>query len=561
MTRALSCFLILVCLLGSTAFAEGRHVIFVDNSRTEEGNGTVDRPFRRLASAQSDSRAGDVIYVAEGSAPYEEGIALKRGQILAGAAYGLENFRAEHIEFDAPVVGAVQGPGPTIHGTISAAGDNVVAGCTIATERVAGLFASQIAGPLSIRQVWFRPSKDSFALSINEADFPVTIAGGGMIAQAAGNAISISGGSGAVTFEHFPMSGDAGSLVFIGNRSGTVKFTLGSTIRMASTARDAIVITNLKGSAVFDDAVQITSQGGRGLVITDSDKVVWSAATSRIAATNAAAIDIRDSNVDIVLDGVSADGVPPGRLAEGIAANKLRGRLIVGGGTIHNAQAYGIRVEQSSGVRMSHMKVLDTAGVGKLKCPDDLDNQANVVCRAGLFVRHVSKSAFEDITIDRAQQVGLNANNINDVTFTDLKVPNSGILLQEAVGPVAFRGCEIADVVMEQKFNAAQVAFERCTLSGLVRAQISGSSRLQLDIRDLRFNGAPRRLLDVRAVGSSRTTISMPGAYVVAPAMTEPVVSVEARDAADVCVDLSSSHLETGGKAVATIGKVRGTCP
>ena len=546
MTRALSYFVIVVCLIGSTAFAEGRHVIFVDNSRTEEGVGTVDRPFRRLAPAQSDSHAGDVIYVAEGSGPYEEGIALKRGQILAGAAYGLENLRAEHIDFDAPVVGAVQGPGPTIHGTVIAAGDNIVAGCTIATERVAGLVAPHIVGPLSIRQVWFRPSRDSLALSIDEANFPVAIIGGGMISQG-GNGVAISGGAAAVTFEHFPMSGDAGNVIFIGNRSGGVKFTAGSTIRMASAARDAIVISSLKGSAVFDDAIQITSQGGRGLVITDSDKVVWSSATSRIASTNAAALEIRASSVDIVLDEVSADGVPPGRLVEGITANKLRGRLTVGRGTIHNAQAYGIRVEQSSGVRMAHMQILDTAGVGKLKCPDDLDNQASVVCRAGLFVRHVSKSAFEDIIIDRAQQVGLNANNINDVTFSDVKVPNSGVLLQEMIGSVAFHMSSVADVVIEQKFNQGSVVFDRCTFAGPLRARVRGTGRLQLAVNDLRrADAAPvsPHLVELSASDSSRAYLSLHGAYVVAPSVRDALISVDVANSSEACVDVTGNHLE-----------------
>ncbi len=133
-------FTLVVLFLCAPAFAAGRRVIFVDNSRSAEGAGTRDQPYRRLALAQSFSSIGDVIYVAEGS--YDEGITLKKGQLLIGAAYGLESIRVDlKIELDAPIVAAVQGPGPSIHGTITMVGDNVVAGLTSVVEKTTGLVA------------------------------------------------------------------------------------------------------------------------------------------------------------------------------------------------------------------------------------------------------------------------------------------------------------------------------------------------------------------------------------------------------------------------------------
>src|SRR6266852_3784613 len=244
-------------------------VIFVDNSRAEEGSGSFEHPFKRLPAAQAASGFGDVIYVAEGNAPYVEGIELKRGQMLVGSAYGLEALRADlKVQLDAPIVAAVQGPGPIINGTINAAGDNFVAGCTIATDRAAGFVAQSPQGKLSIRNVWFRPSGDAFAIAIQEAIAPVSISGGGIIATARGSGIAIYGGSAAVTIEHFPMSGEFGSAVYLANRTrGSVRFSGGSPIKVADAAHDVITVTNVAAPVAFDDRLDINTHGGRGLVI------------------------------------------------------------------------------------------------------------------------------------------------------------------------------------------------------------------------------------------------------------------------------------------------------
>src|SRR6185436_17851757 len=132
-------------------------------------SGTREHPYRKLKSAQSFSGIGDVIYVAEGSGPYEESINLQKGQMLTGAAFGLEAVRTEmKIELDAPIVAAVRGPGPAIHGAITATGDNVVAGLTSVADKNAGLVASMPDGALTVRDVWFRPSHDSFAIVLQE---------------------------------------------------------------------------------------------------------------------------------------------------------------------------------------------------------------------------------------------------------------------------------------------------------------------------------------------------------------------------------------------------------
>src|SRR6266550_1421683 len=155
--------------ISASAQAAGRRVVYVDNSRSEEGDGSADHPFKRLASAERHSLPSDIIYVAETPAPYQDGIALKQGQMLIGSAYGLEAERADfHIEIDAPIIAAIRGPGPAITGTVQLSGDNLVAGCTIITRQMPGIASTSATGPLTIRNVWFRPSRESIGIAIDD---------------------------------------------------------------------------------------------------------------------------------------------------------------------------------------------------------------------------------------------------------------------------------------------------------------------------------------------------------------------------------------------------------
>ena len=587
MTARAARFAFLLFLLSMPLAAAGRHVVFVDNSRTEEGAGTYDHPFRKLASAQASSAIGDVIYVAEGSSPYDESITLKKSQMLIGAAYGLEAVRVDlKVELDAPIVAAVQGPGPAIRGTVSMTGDNVVAGITSVTDRAAGLVASAPEGPLTIRNVWFRPSRAGYAMALQETRGAVTVAGGGIIAAEGGSGITIYGGAGNVSFEHFPISGDFGSVIALSGRSaGTIKFGKSSPIKVSDAVRDAIVISRVVGDVVFDEPLSVVTHGGRGLVIENSKKVVV-AAGSKIATTNAAAVNIFNSTVDVQLDRVDAAALPPGRLAEGIGINAMHGRFVVAnGGTIRDAQAYGIRVEQSDAVKIAKVEIVESGAVaGKLQCPADLGASADVVCRGGLFLRHVKGAAFENVVVDGGSKNGLVANNVGDLTFKQLELRRSGALLQELSGTLAFSGCKIADgggVTIEQRFNRARLSFDHCTFASpnepqntpfLLRVLTNGFSALEVtltysELHDNVGGGIELRATDTstltlsvadsvvqrlggpalsgRAEKGSHAAVTMHGTRVTTPAVQGATVQLVAADGATLCADLTGNELSS----------------
>jgi hypothetical protein len=579
-------FAVVLLFICTSAFAAGRRVIFVDAARAEDGDGSYDRPFRRLAVAQSVSGSGDVIYVAEGT--YDESVALKRGQLLIGAAYGLEAVRVDlKIELNAPIVAAVRGPGPTIHGTITMAGDNVVAGLTSVADRKsgAGLVASSPDGTLTVRQVWFRPSQNAFAIALQDTHGAVSISGGGIIASERGSGITIAGGSGNVSVERFPISGDFGNVISLSGRSaGTIKFGKSSPIKIDDAARDAIFISRVTGDVIFDEPLSVVTHGGRGLVIENSKKVSV-AAGSKISATNAAAVSIFNSTVDVQLENASAAALLPGRLPEGIGINGMHGRFVVNGGAIHDAEAYGIRVEQSDPVKIANVEILESGVVaGKLRCPEDLGASADVVCRGGLFLRHVKGASFENVVVDGGSKNGLVANNVGDLTFRQLDLRRSGALLQELTGTVAFNICKAADgggVAVEQRFNRARLTFDHCTFAApnqpqntpyLLRLRANGfaaldvamtfcelhdnvgggielragdTSALSLSVADSVIERLGGPALDGLAEKGSHAAVTMHGTRVTTPAVQGATVRLVATDSATLCADLAGNELSS----------------
>jgi len=560
--------------------ALARSVVFVDNARPQQGDGNAETPFTTLAAAQRASRPNDIIFVAEGMGPYEGGISLQRGQMLIGSAYGLDALRVElRVESIVPSTPAVKGPGPSIQGSVIAPGDNMIAGCTILADRVAGLVAAAPQGKVTVRNVWFRSSRDAYAIVLQDADQTVEITGGGISMSSRGSGLSIYGGRAPTLIHHCPISGAGGTAVAVNARlGGDVTFDQGSSIKLDDSAREAIAIINVKGVVTFADPIDVVTHGGRGLVIIGAQKVVVGAALSRIASVNAAAIEIRDSDVDMTFERVSAVAELPGRLLEGIGVDKLRGRLVIAGGEIRDAQQYGIRVEQSAGVSLTGMTVSSHAAAGPC-----VETPTNLLCHTAVYLRHVHGSAFEKLTLESASSPALNGNNIEDVRFTGIEIRGGGVLLEEMKGKIAFDHCSVTDgdVVIDQRFNTAQVILDTMPIAApqkptaspfLLRAKTSGTARLDIIVRNSELHdivgGAVRlesggdsvltftfsdslaqhlggRLLEATARQSSRMTIAVRRARIIAPGERKALILVDAADNASACADLVDNQLIT----------------
>lgn len=615
MTRAsIAAFVLGLSLLPASASAA--RVIFVDNRAAAPGQGSQQMPFATLALAAGSSGFGDVIYVAESPEPYADSIVLKKGQILAGSAFGLDDLRTEfHIDTGVQVP-AIRGPGPAIHGTISASGDNVIAGCTIVAEAMTGIVASNAFGTLTVRDVYFKTSRGGFAIFLQDQHGKVTITGGAVNATLLGSGLGFVGGEGEIVIDRCAISGEFNTAVrIIGRRLGAITFRRGSKLRIADAGDDAIVLRDLERSApvVFEDVVTVRGRR-RGLVASNVGKLTLGGA-STLSTTNAAALDVRDSGVELSLESVSAEGVAPGTLDEGIVLDRVHGHVAITGidgkagtgGAILHARSNGIRITQSSNVRVAGIRLTDS-GVNVpakgVRCAGAFDVNSTAVCRAALYLRHVTDSAFENIVVDGGGAMGINANNLRDVTFSGLDIHRagdetfeSGVLLQEVGGTITFSASTFADnagseILVEQRFNDGRLVFDRCTLSApqrpevakqLLAIQVFGAAKLDVAVRnsvmrdgigsaieassaesgslalsvlDTTLQHFGQGVIAAAAKQAAHLAVVIHGSQFAAPAVRDRAwVDLAGADTAAVCVDVSGNRfVSSEGPAINLAG-------
>jgi len=586
--------------------------VFVDNRAVAPGQGTRQWPFAALASAASSSAQGDVIYVAESGAPYTDSIVLKKGQILAGSAFGLDAVRIElHIE-PGESIPAVQGPGPEIRGTITTSGDNVIAGCILVAAAMPGINGYNVTGTLDVRNVWFKTSKGGFAVFLQDQHGNVSISGGSVEATQQGSGLGIAGGEGTISVDRCPISGDfTNALRIIKRRLGAITFRRGTKLRVEGAGDDAIVLRDLDRDAplIFEDVVNVRGRR-RGLVISNVAKLTLGGA-STLSTTNGAALDVRDSGVELSFESVSAAGVAPGTLDEGIVLDRVHGHVTItgvegkvgSGGAILHARSNGIRVAQTSNVRIAGITLTDSGVLTPAKgarCAGTFDVNSTAVCRAALYLRHVTDSTFENIVVDGGGAMGINANNIRDVTFSGLDVRRagdetfeSGALLQEIGGTVTFNRSTFADnagseMLVEQRFNNGTLVLDRCTLSAPQRPEIAkqvleiqsfgaahvsvavrnsdlrdsiGSaidataaenSTLTLSVIDTTMQHFGDRIIAAAARQSSHLGVTIHGSQFAAPAVRERAwIEISGSDVATICADVAANRFTAPeGKAI-----------
>jgi len=590
-------------MLAMAGAAAGASVAFVDNRAAPGGTGSRERPF---AAISQGAQAGEIIYVAESDKPYEESVTLKKGQMLIGSAFGLDTLRAEmHVEFEGTGVPAMQGPGPSIRGTIAASGDNVIAGCTMLAEGPSAIVSGGAVGALTIRNVYFKTSRGAFAIYLQAQQGNVNVSGGAIEATNGGGGIALDNGYGNVAIDRVPISGDFNTALRIqGLRSGTVTIRRGSKIHVRDAFNDAIVITGVERGAavVFEETIEVRGRR-RGVVIDKSAKVVIGGA-SILNTANGSALEVHDSGVDLSFESVSAQGLAPGTLDEGIILDRVHGKVSITGlegkigtgGAILHARGNGIRIDHADHVRMAGLTLTDS-GVNKPvrggRCAGNFEVNSTAICRAALYLRHVTDSTFENIVIDGGSAMGINANNIRDVTFGGLDVHRagdetfeSGVLLQEVGGTITFSRSSFADnagseMLIEQRFNNGKIVLDRCVLSATGRPEVAphllelrsfgnakvdvelrtadlhdnlGSafdaaaaegSSLSIDTRDSSLQHFGHGIMTVAAKQSGNARITLRGNTIVALASDRAWIDAAASDAAGICADIAANRFSS----------------
>jgi len=488
-----------------------------------------------------------------------------------------------------PPTPAAQGPGPLIRGSVGLSGDNVVAGVTVETSVPAAIHAISPAGPISVLSTYIRTSSGALGVWLNANDFPATFRGGGITANGGGG-VTMHIGRGEVIFDGFDIGGTFTTVLDVRNRMGPVVFRGRAAIDATAASQPAVTIADCAGRVDFDVPLRITANA-RGLWIVKSS-VKIGAPSSRLATTNATALEIRDSAVEAAFADVSSTGGD-----RGIVVDKLRGSLAIAGGTIRDARVYGITISQSSGIRLSKMNLIDDGSGDRSKCDDAIEANTNLRCGAALHLRHVSRSEFEDITVTGGKQIGLNANNLEDVSFSGLEIRGTGdepgeaaVVIDEVKGTVKFARCTFEDsaggaVIVAQQFNSAAITFDICTFGALARPaaaehlivfRTSGSGRLDAAVRysrlhdnaasavraegrdgsainvviaDSNLHGFGGSAIEVAARDQSRAALTLRGTTIATHSSTLPAVDVSAAATASACAGLTGNQISTGGAA------------
>lgn len=590
----------LALIILAVAGAAGASVVFVDNRAPAGGDGSREQPFSTIAQGV---RGGTIVYVAESETPYNENVVLQKDQMLIGSAFGLDALQSDlHVNPGVTGVPAMKGPGPAIHGTISVTGNNVIAGFTLFAEGWSAIAGNGAIGALTMRDVYIKSSRAGFAIYLQEQQGKIDIAGGSIEAAQGGSGIGLDGGYGDVVIDRFPISGDFTTAVRVRNRrSGAVTFKRGSKVRVRDSFDDAVVIAAIPrpGAVRFEDAIEVRGRR-RGLVINGVANLAIAGA-SNLSTANGAALDVRDSGVELSFEAVSAEGIAPGTLDEGIILDRVHGHVAITGiggrigtgGAIAHARGNGIRIAQTSNVRMAGITLTDS-GVNKpargVHCAGNFDVNSTAVCHAALYLRHVSDAAFENIVIDGGSAMGINANNIRNVTFGGVDVHRagdetfeSGVLVQEASGTITFSRSSFADnagseMLIEQRFNSGKIALERCTfaatgrpevaphlleirtsgngsadvqlrngdlrdnLGAAIEATASESSSLAIDIVDSSIQHFGHGVVSLASRQSAKSQITMQRNTVVVQTSDRPLVGVSASDSAGVCADISANR-------------------
>ena len=379
-----------------------RAAVTDDSIRIPEGS--EDDPWNSVASAQS---AGADIIVLESGPVTTESIVLADGQILVGNGASFQVEDATYGLLDLPGVNGSSNNTPALPPRLTiASGNGIVlgnnsriAGLTLEAPNGIGILADGATG-FSVSDVTIKNAIGN-GIEVRNAGrgsfSGVRIEGGNQdgifisqandvlgfedvyISNVDGNGINITGGYGTVTFK--------GDLKLEGNKTSGVRVSgLETTTQTddqgtVDTADD--IITNIIGSVYVENMninapanargvhlenndgfvsfanLDVTSSGSTALFVNNSGRLLIN--DGNLNSTNAAAIEIEETEIDIFLKSVSVDGGPLG-----IGLKQAKGRLFIlgdqlnntafSGGTIQNTDV-AFRTESSGSLATQLMKL------------------------------------------------------------------------------------------------------------------------------------------------------------------------------------------------------------
>jgi hypothetical protein len=450
--------LVLLLTLASAVIASAQpRLWFVDNARPN-GDGSQSAPFATIGAAIAAAAAGDVIYVHRGTTPYREQVQLGERQMLAG--HGLDisaTLKERGIALPAglpdlhaaPVLEGGEGDALTL------ASGSVVAGLRVRTSSGRSLVATSVQGDVAVRDT--------------------------ILETASGIAVFIDGGNAKLDVARSPITATTGAALAVRNRTGgTLSFHDGSTITVSAGARDAFVLENNQSEATFADAVRVTTNGARALVIRNSARVALSSQDSTVATTKATAIDIANTTIAIFLRSATVDGAG-GEVKYGIALESAPGTFRIAGGSVRNVSARGISIVKSSGVTLQNLVLEDNATAAKATPPcATLTSDKTLDCAAAIYLAAATDVSISKTKIDDTGHTAIFGDGVANLTLDGVTIEDAGD--EPGEHGIAIRNLSGRSVLFDSTIKDS-------SSRQLYIANQSGEGTLE--IRKTRFDGGP----------------------------------------------------------------------
>ena len=309
-------------------------------------------------------------------------------------------------------------------------------------------------------------------VEINGSDNNVTISGGaiGNTDDPTGDAVNITGGTGAVSVAAAITkttagnvvevnNHDAGNVTFSGNLSatgsvdsgilvtgsngGTIAFT-GQTIDISTGANAGVSLTSNTGGTINfapaggGNGLDIVTTSGAGFTATGGGTVSVTGAGNTIISTTGTALSIQNTTIgssNVVFQSISANGG-----AKGISLNSTGssgGLSVTGtgttdgsGGTIQNISGRGIELINTNNVSLENMN-LTNVGTGSAGGFLSVDG-SNLNDNAAIHAANVVGLSLDNLHLNGGGVHGINGNNVTNFTLANSTVENFGDQVEES---------------------------------------------------------------------------------------------------------------------------------
>ncbi|WP_232375596.1 hypothetical protein [Mesorhizobium comanense] len=331
------------------------------------------------------------------------------------------------------------------------------------------------------------PTNNDVSATINLNNVDITNPGG--------NVVNIQGmGGGSVNFDaNSSINRNDGGLgiVVTSNAGGTINFG-GSTKTLSTGTNNAVDLTNNGGATInfTNGGLAITTSSGTGFNATGGGTVTVQGTGNTITSTTGTALNVVNTTIGgsgLTFQSISSNGAANGIVLNNTGLAAGNGGLTVtgtgttagSGGTIQNA-VQGALFTSTKNLSLSNMNFTNAnSGNGTV---NNIDGPTfNSAAQAAINMSSVSTASFTNLNLNGGVQVGINGQNVSNLTIANSTVTGFGDQVGE--GNVKLWNLSGTSAVTNSTFgfvpgdtSAGENLFEVRNNSGTLTLNVTGST-------------------------------------------------------------------------------------